>query len=144
VTLSLRARLLAGLVTLVLAGLLVADVATYEALQSFLSGRINQQLRGAQLQSADYLLHGGDGHGPDPGRSAALPPGSFAEVLAADGTTLGQQTFALGTGSSARPVLPKPLPSTTTEPAFMTVPPGDVARRPRQRRPGHSHPSHGS
>jgi two-component system, OmpR family, sensor kinase len=122
VTLSLRARLLAGLVTLVLAGLLVADVATYEALQSFLCGRVNQQLRAAQVQSADYLLHGGDGHGPNTVGPAALPPGSFAEVLAADGTTVAQQTFALGTGGSARPVLPKPLPAATAEPALLTVP----------------------
>jgi two-component system, OmpR family, sensor kinase len=129
VTLSLRARLLAGLVTLVLAGLLVADVATYEALQSFLCGRVNQQLRGAQLQTADYLVHGDDDHGPGAGGSAALPPGSFAEVLAPDGSTLRQQTFALGKDSTARPVLPKPLPSAPTAPALITVPgTGGVAR----------------
>jgi two-component system OmpR family sensor kinase len=116
-------------VTLVLAGLLVADVATYEALQSFLCGRVNQQLRAAQLQSADYLVHGGDGHGSSAGIAAALPPGSFAEVLAADGTVIRQQTFALGKGSTPRPVLPRPLPSTATEPALMTVPgTGGVSR----------------
>src|SRR5712691_2567259 len=90
-TLSLRARLLAGLVTLVLSGLLVADVATYEALQSFLCSRLNQQLIAAQLPSADYLVHGGDGHGPDMRTSAALPPGSYAELLAPDGTRLREQ-----------------------------------------------------
>src|SRR5690348_15789911 len=128
-TLSLRARLLAGLVTLVLAGLLAADVATYGALQSFLCGRVNQQLRAAQLQSADYLVHGDDGHGPSAGIAAALPPGSFAEVLAADGTVIRQQTFALGEGSTPRPVLPRPLPPATTGPALMTVPgTGGVAR----------------
>src|SRR2546423_4948256 len=130
-TLSLRARLLAGLVTVVLAGLLVADVATYEALQSFLCGRVNQQLRAAQLQSADYLVHGGDGHESSAGIAAALPPGSFAEVLAADGTVIRQQTFALGKGSTPRPVLPRPLPSAAREPALMTVPgTGGVARDP--------------
>src|SRR5437870_5424104 len=70
-TLSLRARLLAGLVTLVLAGLLVADVATYAALQSFLCSRLDQQLRDAQIPSAAYLVHSGDGRGPDMGMSAA-------------------------------------------------------------------------
>ncbi|MDQ6920988.1 MAG: HAMP domain-containing histidine kinase, partial [Candidatus Dormibacteraeota bacterium] len=127
---SLRARLLAGLVTLVLAGLLVADVATYEALQSFLGNRLNQQLVGAELPSAEYLMHGADGHGPDVASSAALPPGSYAELLAPDGTRLHEQTFALGGGSSsARPAIPSPLPRVGAHPSLMTVPgTGGVAR----------------
>jgi two-component system OmpR family sensor kinase len=127
---SLRARLLAGLVMLVVAGLLVADIATYEALQSFLCNRLNQQLIAAQMPTASYLVHGGDGQGPDMHTSAALPPGSYAELLAPDGTRLAEQTFALGGGSSgARPVLPRPLPRAGSTATLTSVPgTGGVAR----------------
>jgi two-component system OmpR family sensor kinase len=45
---SLRARLLAASLVLVAIGLLVADVATYSALRSFLFDRVDQQLDAAQ------------------------------------------------------------------------------------------------
>jgi hypothetical protein len=43
-TLSLRGRLLIGVISLVVAGLLVSDVATYLVLQSDLLQRIDTQL----------------------------------------------------------------------------------------------------
>jgi two-component system OmpR family sensor kinase len=111
VAFSLRARLLAGLVAMVLAGLLVADVATYEALDSFLCSRVAQQLQAAQAPLADYLSHPAEGRGPGAAPPPGLPPGSYAALLASDGTPLSQVTFAAGSSDTgARPVLPKPLP----------------------------------
>ena len=43
-TLSLRARLLLAVVLLVLFGLVVADIATYAALRSYMVQRVDDQL----------------------------------------------------------------------------------------------------
>jgi two-component system OmpR family sensor kinase len=114
VSLSLRARLLIGLVALVLGGLLIADVATYEALQSFLSNRVDDQLREGRFQASGSLLDQGGGHGP--GREGPPPPFSsgitYAALTSPDGTTLREQSFGFGgAASGARPVLPRPLPN---------------------------------
>jgi two-component system OmpR family sensor kinase len=53
--LSLRARLLAGLVALVTVGLLAADIATYTALRSFLIDRIDSQLEATVEPAANAL-----------------------------------------------------------------------------------------
>jgi hypothetical protein len=53
---SLRARLLLGLVVLTAAGLLIAGVVTYAAERSFLVSRVDQQLTGTTINSfEDYL-----------------------------------------------------------------------------------------
>ena len=49
---SLRGRLLVGLLALVVAGLLVADLGTYLSLQSFLMDRVDRQL----LASRDTVV----------------------------------------------------------------------------------------
>ena len=48
---SLRARLLVGLVVLVAAGLLVAGIVTYTAERSFLVARVDQQVAGEPISS---------------------------------------------------------------------------------------------
>lgn len=60
--LSLRARLLAVVLILVLCGLAVADVATYSRLRSFLLGRVDQQLDTAH-RGVEMALLGGGGLG---------------------------------------------------------------------------------
>ena len=45
---SLRSRLLIGLLALVTLGLLISDVATYKTLQRFLVSRVDQQLDGVR------------------------------------------------------------------------------------------------
>jgi hypothetical protein len=106
---SLRARLLIGLVVLTAAGLLVAGLVTYRAERSFLIGRVDSQVR-ASVVSVETRLgeqvgpdapsgfgsdpdHDGDG-GPSPG-----PPGSFgppAEGLADPAGTFGERLRADG------------------------------------------------
>jgi two-component system OmpR family sensor kinase len=60
--LSLRARLLAVLLVLVLCGLAIADVATYSRLRSFLLGRVDQQLDTAH-RGVEMALLGAGGFG---------------------------------------------------------------------------------
>jgi hypothetical protein len=80
VTLSLRARLLVGVVALVLAGLLIADTATYVTLQRSLVGHVDEQL----LATRDRLV--GPAPGP-PHRPPApdLPPQSTIGLAAPHG-----------------------------------------------------------
>jgi two-component system, OmpR family, sensor kinase len=116
---SLRTRLLLGLLTLAIVGLLVADVVTYASLSAFLTDRVDQEL----VQSRDSLFHalgssgagpgqpgGGPGNAP-PGGPVAVPPGTYAALIDPNGTILQQVTFGF---SSAEPAvqlkLPQPLP----------------------------------
>jgi two-component system OmpR family sensor kinase len=118
-TLSLRARLLLGLVALVLLGILVADVATYASLKTFLYQRVDQQLRdgidpAVGALNATYDSHGGpggpggpDGH-HDNGGALNLPQGTYAAVLGPDGKVVTElvAVFPGQTPTAARPVLP--------------------------------------
>ena len=85
---SLRARLVLGLLALAALGLLVAGAVTYAEQKSFLEDRVEQQARAAlpsishQLddQGANVPGYGGDrtgiDHGPGPGEGAPPPGGS--------------------------------------------------------------------
>ncbi len=76
---SLRARLLAGLLGLSLAGLLAAGSGTYVELRSFLLGRVDQQLFSAG-GSVDRVLRRGD----VPGGGLAIDPGLLRGVAVPD------------------------------------------------------------
>jgi two-component system, OmpR family, sensor kinase len=71
--LSLRARLLIGVVVLGLLGLVAADVATYTELQSFLFQQTDTTLQN------EHQAFEGPGH---------APPGVYSEVRAANGSTV--------------------------------------------------------
>lgn len=105
---SLRARLLAGMVILVLVGLLVVDVATYLSLNSFLVGQIDDELRAASPLAADQILNRHDERHPGPGRgespSTGLPAGAYVAVLGPDGTVLSERTNEF----AASPITTKP------------------------------------
>ena len=71
---SLRARLLAGMVILVAAGLAVAAVATYAEQRSFLYDRVDQQVSSAQVPLS-FALRLDRAPGARAGsRSRVLPP----------------------------------------------------------------------
>jgi len=114
--LSLRARLLLGLVAVVVVGILIADLATYASLKNFLYQRIDNQLTASDQDvvhelNASYEPHGPGGPGPDGGTQQNLPAGTYAAVLAPDGSVvvdLVTTAFPGQTPSSARPLLPKP------------------------------------
>jgi two-component system, OmpR family, sensor kinase len=116
VTRSLRGRLLLGLIALVVGGLLVADLATYSALERFLIQRVDKQLYDARFSAPDYVLselEQGDARRPGPPPGGALPTGVYVEIRAPDGSSVHQAFPGFGESSSARPVLPSQLDPST-------------------------------
>src|SRR6202158_6635405 len=115
-TLSLRGRLLIGVISLVAVGLLVSDVATYALLNRSLVGRIDDQLQKASTVStaravilANCFPRGGPG---STGSAGDFPTGTVAELLGPDGAVA--TACVVGSGNtvpSASPVLPKTLAS---------------------------------
>jgi two-component system OmpR family sensor kinase len=88
---SLRSRLLLGLLGLVAVGLVASDFLTYRALQSFLLVRLDEQVAGAvdpivgQLSSGDRR--------PTSTKLAAVPGGTYGAVVADDGRVLVSRPF---------------------------------------------------
>ena len=104
-TLSLRARLLIGVITLLLLGLLALNVAIYASLQNFLIGRVDAEMRASVDEVATAL--GAPSRGQQPQRTA-FPVGTVALLLAPDGSSAKIRPVA-GFGSenvSVMPVLP--------------------------------------
>jgi len=110
---SLRTRLLLALLGLVAGGLLVAGIATYSSLRSFLLERVDQQLREARGPVALTLASGQIPGLPDqsggPGRPS-LPPGTYGELRDAQGNVLNKVSYSYGTETQPTPQLPSPLP----------------------------------
>jgi two-component system OmpR family sensor kinase len=123
---SLRARLLLGMVVLVAAGLAVAAVATYEEQRSFLLSRVDQQVQSGLVPVAFELRLTGT-RPPRPTRApgarrfpfagllgrrppgigpASLPPGTFGELIGPAGNILRRRTFTYGEPAPAPPKLP--------------------------------------
>ena len=108
-TLSLRGRLLIGVISLVVLGLLVSDVATYGLLQSSLISRIDAQLIGGHNEA--NLALGGQSRGPE--QPSRFPTGTVVQLIGLDGTVVVTRVSTPfgSTPSSARPILPNPLPN---------------------------------
>ena len=124
---SLRARLLLGMVALVAAGLAVAAVATYEEQRSFLLTRVDQQVQSGWCPSPSSCAFPAFGPRAHPGLAAlrlggllgrrrpgigpaSLPPGTFGELLGPGGNVMRQRTFTYGEPAPAPPTLPAHLP----------------------------------
>jgi two-component system OmpR family sensor kinase len=132
---SLRARLLAGLLAIAAVGLLALAAITYAEQRSFLTQRVDQQVRGGapavshRLQEGTLFDggaggapqrdgsggHGGDGDdGPPrmpPGANGSLPPGTYGELRDASGKVLRRDQLPYGRESLADPKLPSDLPA---------------------------------
>ena len=133
-SLSLRARLILGVIALAAVGLVAADVATYSALSSFLIKRTDTSLQAAHVAVEGALFHdSGDGppdHGrpgqgpasetPDRGSLTAAAPGDTIQVRRLDG-------HVLLTGSVPRFPGSKTLPGPAL-PASISVPAGTGER----------------
>ncbi len=115
--LSLRARLVLGVILLAGIGLAAADVATYSSLSSFLIGRTDTSLQDAHL-SVSRALGGGPGdhgHGGSlpndggPGGLANAVPGDYLQIRKLDGTIITTQAARdfPGTDVDPAPKLPK-------------------------------------
>ncbi len=109
-TLSLRGRLLIGVISLVVVGLLVLNVAIYASLQNFLIRGVDAQLRAGVDEVANTL--GAPGRGQV--QHTAFPVGTVAELIGTDGSVVNVKVVGQGFGTptaAVTPVLPSRLPS---------------------------------
>jgi two-component system OmpR family sensor kinase len=137
---SLRARLLLGMVVLVAAGLTVAAVATYAEQRSFLLSRVDQQVQSGLVPVAFELRLPGIRPARAPGARrfpfagllgrrppgigpASLPPGTFGELIGPTGKVLRRRAFTYGEPAPASPGLPThpPLSQVGTPLRLFTV-----------------------
>jgi two-component system OmpR family sensor kinase len=112
--LSLRGRLLIGVVTLVVVGVIVSDIVTYAAMRNSLVSPIEKQLGAPSTMSTGRtVLSHPDCRGGGPGVSTNFPTGSVTERVDQDGTVLQSCTLGpFGTaGADAGLQLPKTLPT---------------------------------
>jgi two-component system OmpR family sensor kinase len=109
---SLRGRLLVGVISLVVVGLLISDVATYATLQSSLFNRINDQLVAqSTVNTAVAVLRSPDCRPQGPGGATDFPSNTVTELLGPDGTVVRACRVGLST-STATPTLPKTIVNT--------------------------------
>ena len=115
---SLRARLLIGLVTLAAIGLGVSTVVTYEEQRSFLLTRVNQEVGDSRIPVAVALnlIHPqGATSNPRPAAGGSAPSsfqtsGTYGIVLDANGKVLESHSFTYGEAPASPPVLSRRLP----------------------------------
>jgi len=106
--LSLRARLVLGVIVLSAVGLAIANVATYASLRSFLFDRTDATLADSSHAVEHSVFEhgrgcGGPGDRPPPG----VEPGDYAEVRSTDGTVVcSWQGQAFGEAAPSPPALP--------------------------------------
>ncbi len=104
--LSLRARLLLAVAAVALVGLVIADIATYTALRSFLVDRVDESLTAAHGPLIRSLFGPLDRTpGGDAGALASAAPGAYIELRAPDGSALVSQSTR-GEFATSRPRLP--------------------------------------
>src|SRR5438876_3902767 len=124
--LSLRARLVLGVIVLTAIGLVAADIATYTSLRSFLFDRVDNTLDSAH-PSIEQAVFGG-GAGPNPLQTlAAIVPGDCIEVRALSGHVLGSRCIARFPDEAAAP--PPRLPKSISLPVKPNTPDGDRVHR---------------
>lgn len=106
---SLRGRLVIVLVALMAFGLVVADAATYVALQHFLVGQVDQHLQ----DSAETVEHGDTDQRGGRGlreQSCLTTPGVFVQTRDVRGAKINRCPSNSQNGTTYDPVLPDPLP----------------------------------
>src|ERR1051325_450270 len=95
---SLRTRVLAATLALVVVGLAVAGVATYGFLRSFLVHRLDQQLV-ATKESVEHTLGQGFDEPGGGGQGSAIPSNTYAAFLDASGKVLLDHTYCFPNAS---------------------------------------------
>lgn len=118
---SLRLRLLIGIVVLAAAGLLTLDFVSYRALENHLSERVDDQARSAAMAMGPELRQkagavdlpvfpGRVSPGPGGGPPNELPPGTFAQLRSPSGKVLATDVFSLTGATKVRPDLSGDIP----------------------------------
>jgi two-component system OmpR family sensor kinase len=121
--LSLRARLLLGVIALAAVGLVVADVATYSSLRSFLLDRVDSTLESAHRGVEAAVFGGGPGAGPQLGGSI---PGDYVQVRRLDNSVVVGAAIPAFPGAKTEP--PPKLPAKISIPPTPTLGSGDRVR----------------
>jgi len=106
---SLRARLLAGVLVMSAVGLLAAGGGTYLALRSFLLDRVNQQLMATRASVGRGLRESQEGTIDSTTLGRVAPPVAFVEVRDAEGRVVAVHPATSLSGSSPVPRLPTVL-----------------------------------
>jgi two-component system, OmpR family, sensor kinase len=132
--LSLRARLLIGLVALAAVGLGAAAIVTYEEQRSFLLTRVNQQVGDSRLPVSVALGlvnpgqsktdHAGSGTTSGQAPSTFQTSGTYGVLLDASGKVIESHSFTYGEEAPSAPALPAKLPVSqfkSTRFALLTV-----------------------
>jgi two-component system OmpR family sensor kinase len=114
--LSLRARLVLGVIVLGAAGLAIANVATYTSLRSFLFERTDASLAQSTGPVAREVFEDGGCRGRGGRGPRGLSPGDYVQVRRADGDIVCSVSAAFF-GESPPPVLPETITA-----GFVTVP----------------------
>src|SRR5258708_33228852 len=102
---SLRGRLLLALGAAALVALIVADIATYSSLRSFLNQRVDQSLDTAHVPLERLFSGSRDGFG----QSATVSFNTFVEVRTTDGTVLFARPIMSREGQPLSPSVPTDL-----------------------------------
>ncbi|HRE02481.1 MAG TPA: hypothetical protein PLV68_14350, partial [Ilumatobacteraceae bacterium] len=121
---TLRLRLVAGLLVLLTIGLATFGVSTYAVYSRTEHDRLDDQIRNSMPVLAESLFaQVGMTPGFGPSRSVAAPAGSYAQLVAPNGTVLVDATVSLGGqgASSDRPALPTQLLGNGETTRFFTV-----------------------
>ncbi|MGI8793911.1 MAG: sensor histidine kinase [Acidimicrobiales bacterium] len=107
---SLRSRLLIGLLVIVAGGLVMADALIYTQLRDYLYDQTDQQLLAARAVVLRAVDDGrrGPRFGAVPAGPSALAPGTYGALLSPDGTVLGAVSFD-------DDKVPNPVPAFPTE-----------------------------
>jgi two-component system, OmpR family, sensor kinase len=119
---SLRGRLVIATLLLVTSGLVVASVATYLFLNSFLMNRLDQQLRSALTPVDQFLEQStstGATYGP-PGNGDVIPAGTYGAFLDQNGKPLPNGALVFEYQRSPQPSppeLPSGLPGSSSGPS---------------------------
>ena len=101
--LSLRARLLLGVIALVAIGLTAADVTTYTSQRSFLLSRVDQTLETSHILVEGRVLGGPGGDRGGPGPRGPAPAGvDWYELRTLTGTVVRKGSLVAGI-SAPRP-----------------------------------------
>ncbi len=127
--LSLRTRLVLGLLVLAAAGLVAADIATYKSLSSFLFDQVDSNLNAAHPGVEQTVFQGDDSGGrggPGHGRFNAQVPGDCVQVRRQTGAVVGSTCYAAFPGATASSA-PK-WPSTVSLPTRANTAEGDRVR----------------
>ncbi len=109
--LSLKARLVIAVTSLLFIGMVIADVATYSALKSFLVTKLDQQLSASVTPASRSLARAMLGENVSQSEFAFVPIGSYGELI----TSSGSSFVAAFVQSPSQAGSPPTLPAITTK-----------------------------